>query len=92
MDPVSLEGCFWSTVFMKPLNQNETGSYLEERLKLAGTRRDLSSQPTVRATHNASRGVMRSINAIASGAPVKAWRIKASTVESELVTALTGEG
>lgn len=81
-----------TTVFMKPLNQNETGAYLEERLKLAGARSDLFSQPAVRAIHNASHGVMRSINGIASGALVKAWRIKATTVESELITALTGEG
>ena len=80
-----------TTVFMKPLNQNETASYLEERLK-AGRWADLFGPPAVRAIHNASHGVMRSINGIASGALVKAWRIKATTVEGELVTALTGEG
>ncbi len=81
-----------TTVFMKPLNHSETGSYLEERLKLAGARGDLFGPPAVRAIHNASHGVMRSINGIASGALVKAWRIKADTVESELITALTSEG
>ncbi len=80
-----------TSVFMKPLNQHETASYLEERLKLAGSRADLFSQPAIRAIHNASHGVMRSINGIASGALIKAWRIKSSTVESELVTALTSE-
>ena len=80
-----------TSVFMKPLNHHETASYLEERLKLAGSQADLFSQPAIRAIHNASHGVMRSINGIASGALIKAWRIKSSTVESELVTALTSE-
>lgn len=81
-----------TTVFMKPLSQDETASYLEERLKQVGARSDLFSPPAVRAIHNVSHGVMRSINTIASGGLVKAWRIKASQVESDFIIALTGDG
>jgi type II secretory pathway predicted ATPase ExeA len=79
-----------TTVTMKPLTLDETTSYLEERLRQVGARTDLFSQPAVRAIHNASHGVMRSINAIASGGILKAWRVKAQVVESDFITAMTG--
>lgn len=79
-----------TTVIIKPLTQEETSSYLEERLKMVGARPNLFSQPAVRAIHNASHGVMRSINTIATGGLVKAWRIKSPQVDADLITSLTG--
>jgi general secretion pathway protein A len=80
-----------TTVVVKPLSQDETASYLEERIKQVGGRPDLFSKPSVLAIHTASHGMMRSINAIASGGLVKAWRVKAAQVEAEFITALTGQ-
>ena len=80
-----------TTVIVKPLSQDETQSYLEERLKQIGSRPDIFTPPAVRAIHNVSRGVMRSINTIASAGLVKAWRIKSNQVESEFITTLAGD-
>jgi type II secretory pathway predicted ATPase ExeA len=86
----SLANSVTTTVVMKPLTPDETASYLEERLKHVGARADLFSQPAVRALHNASHGTMRTINALAQAALVKAWRAKSELVESELITTLIG--
>ena len=81
----SLANSVTTTVVMKPLLPEETASYLEERLKHSGARADLFSPPAVRAIHNASHGIMRSINALASAAIQKAWRAKAEIVESDFI-------
>lgn len=86
----SLANSVTTTVVMKPLLSEETASYLEERLKHSGARADLFSPPAVRAIHNASHGIMRSINALASAAIQKAWRAKTETVESEFVLPMMG--
>jgi len=86
----SLANSITTTVVMKPLLPDETASYLEERLKHSGARADLFSPPAVRAIHNASHGIMRSLNALASAAIQKAWRAKAEIVESDLITTMTG--
>ena len=80
-----------TTVFIKPLSLEETGSYLEERLKMVGARANLFSPPAARAIHNASHGVMRSVNSIATGGLVKAWRAGTPQVEAEMITSLTGD-
>jgi len=85
----SLANSVTTTVVMKPLLSEETASYLEERLKYVGARADLFSPPAVRAIHNASHGIMRSINALASAAIQKAWRAKAEIVESDLILPMT---
>jgi type II secretory pathway predicted ATPase ExeA len=85
----SLANSVTTTVVMKPLTPEETASYLEERLKHVGARADLFSPPAVRALHNVSHGIMRTINALASAALLKAWRAKTILVESELITTLT---
>ena len=86
----SLANSITTTIVMKPLLPEETASYLEERLKHVGARADLFSPPAVRAIHNASHGIMRSIKALASAAILKAWRAKAEIVESELILPMTG--
>jgi type II secretory pathway predicted ATPase ExeA len=86
----SLANSVTTTVVMKPLLSEETASYLEERLKHSGARADLFSPPAVRAIHNASHGIMRSINALASAAIQKAWRAKSDIVESDLILPMTG--
>lgn len=75
-----------TTVIVKPLSQEETASYLEERLKQAGARPDIFTPPAVRAIHNIAHGIMRSVNTIASAGLVKAWRVKSNQVESEFIT------
>jgi type II secretory pathway predicted ATPase ExeA len=80
-----------TTVFLKPLTQEETASYLEERLRQVSARPDVFSPPAVRAIHNVSHGVMRAVNTIASAGLVKAWRVKANQVESEFIMGLVGE-
>ena len=86
----SLANSVTTTVVMKPLQSEETASYIEERLKHVGARADLFSPPAVRAIHNASHGIMRSLNALASQAIQKAWRAKAEIVESDLILPMTG--
>jgi len=86
----SLANSVTTTVVMKPLPPEETASYLEERLKHVGARADLFTPPAVRAIHNASHGIMRSLNALASAAILKAWRAKAAMVESDLITTVIG--
>jgi len=86
----SLANSVTTTVVMKPLTPDETASYLEERLKQVGARADLFSPPAVRALHNASHGIMRTINALAQAALVKAWRARLETVESDLVMTVSG--
>jgi len=86
----SLANSVTTTVVMKPLTGDETVSYIEERLKQVGARPDLFSQPAVRALHNISHGIMRTINALAAGAMVKAWRARSEVVESDFITALMG--
>jgi len=86
----SLANSVTTTVVMKPLTGDETASYLEERLKHVGARPDLFNPPAVRALHNASHGIMRTINALASAALVKAWRAKSEVVESDFITTLMG--
>jgi general secretion pathway protein A len=86
----SLANSITTTVVMKPLQPEETASYLEERLRHSGARTDLFSPPAVRAIHNASHGIMRSINALASAAIQKAWRAKAEIVESDFIATMTG--
>lgn len=80
-----------TTVIMKTLSLEETGSYLEERLKQVGARADLFSAPAVRSIHNLSHGVMRSINTVATGGMIKAWRVKSAQVESDMITGLNGD-
>jgi type II secretory pathway predicted ATPase ExeA len=85
----SLANSVTTTVVMKPLLPEETQSYLEERLKHVGARADLFSPPAIKAIHNASHGIMRSLNALASQAIQKAWRAKVTMVESDLVIPMT---
>jgi general secretion pathway protein A len=80
-----------TTVTMKPLSLDETGSYLEERVKLAGGQRNLFSPQAVRAIHNTSHGVMRLINSIASGGLIKAWRIQTPMAEAEQITSMMSD-
>jgi len=84
----SLANSVTTTVVMKTLTQDETATYLEERLKQVGARSNLFSLPAIRAIHNASHGNMRALNAIASAALLKAWRAKSETVESEYITSM----
>lgn len=85
----SLANSVTTTVVMKPLMPEETAAYIEERLKHAGARPNLFSPPAVRAIHNASHGIMRSINALASAGLLKAWRSKTEIVESDLIMTMT---
>jgi len=80
-----------TTVMAKSLTQDDTASYLEERLKQVGARPDIFSVQAVRAIHNASHGVMRTINTIALAGMYKAWRIQSNQVESDFITTATGE-
>lgn len=86
----ALANSITTTVVMKPLQMDETATYIEERIKHVGGQVDLFTQPALRAIHNTSRGIMRSINALASSAIQKAWRAKSLTVESDFITTITG--
>jgi general secretion pathway protein A len=67
------------------LAKEESFSYVEQRLTQVGGTSGLFTQNALSLTHQASGGIMRSINAIAQGALMKAYLGKSPQVEAEHV-------
>ena len=67
------------------LAKEESFSYVEQRLTQVGGASGLFTQNALSLTHQASGGIMRSINAIAQAAMMKAYLGKSPQVEAEHV-------
>jgi general secretion pathway protein A len=73
------------------LDLDETGAYLNHRLRVAGTHRELFSGAAVRALHGAARGIPRVINAIAERALMAAYARGADKIGAPLIRAAARE-
>ena len=74
----------WDTK-LPTLAKEESVSYIEQRLAQVGGASGLFTQNALSLTHQAAGGVMRSINAIAQAAMMKAYLGKSPQVEAEHV-------
>jgi len=70
---------------LEPLAKEESLSYLQQRLTQVGAASGLFTQNALSLIHQASGGIMRSINAIAQAAMMKAYLGKSPQVEAEHV-------
>ncbi|AOE49157.1 ExeA family protein [Kangiella sediminilitoris] len=70
---------------LKPLNLNETSSYIEHRLRVAGLQRSLFKPAAIKEIHKASGGVPRLINVISDRALLGASVEKMSMVTVPVV-------
>lgn len=69
---------------LRPLNLNETASYMEHRLRIAGLTRPLFKKNAIRKIHKSSGGVPRLINVISDRALLGAF-VERKTAITEVV-------
>ena len=67
------------------LPKEETFSYIEQRIAQVGGNTGMFTQNALALTHQASAGIMRTINTIAQAAMMKAYLGKSQQVEAEYV-------
>lgn len=70
---------------LRPLNLNETASYIEHRLRIAGLQRLLFKSSAIKKIHQASGGIPRLINIISDRALLGAFVEKKNTVTEPIV-------
>lgn len=70
---------------LKPLNLNETASYIEHRLRIAGLQRSLFKSAAVKKIHQASGGIPRLINVISDRSLLGAFVEKKNAVTEPIV-------
>ena len=70
---------------LKPLNLNETASYIEHRLRIAGLQRPLFKSASVKKIHQASGGIPRLINVISDRSLLGAFVEKKNAVTEPIV-------
>ena len=70
---------------LKPLNLNETASYIEHRLRIAGLQRPLFKSAAVKKIHQASGGIPRLINVISDRSLLGAFVEKRNAVTEPIV-------
>jgi general secretion pathway protein A len=76
------------TIPVDPLKREESFAYIEERVKETGNTHGLFTKNAKNLIHDASRGLLRSINTIATSSLLKAWTLKSPQVEKEHVQAV----
>lgn len=79
----SLANSVTVTLKLNALKQEETFSYLEQRIADVSTGGSLFTKSAMTLIHNASGGVMRVINNMAQHALIKAYLSNSATVEKE---------
>ncbi|RDX36085.1 AAA family ATPase [Kangiella sp. HD9-110m-PIT-SAG07] len=70
---------------LKPLSLNETASYVEHRLRIAGLQRPLFKPSAVKKIHQSSGGIPRLINVISDRSLLGAFVEKKNTVTEAVV-------
>lgn len=70
---------------LRPLNLNETASYIGHRLRIAGLQRPLFKSSAIKRIHQASGGIPRLINVISDRALLGAFVEKKNTVTEPIV-------
>jgi type II secretory pathway predicted ATPase ExeA len=73
------------TVTLGALKQEESFAYIESRVASSGNSKPLFSQQALALIHQASGGIIRSINTIASASLMKAFTLKHASVEADHV-------
>jgi type II secretory pathway predicted ATPase ExeA len=76
------------TIPVGNLPQEETFSYIEGRLTAVGAARPLFTKNALALVHQASGGILRTINTIATASLHKAYAVKSDQVEAEHVQAV----
>jgi type II secretory pathway predicted ATPase ExeA len=70
---------------LEPLNKEETGKYIEHRLKVAGATKQLFDSQTVKSVFQNSGGIPRRINQICDMSLMTGFHYNAKTVSSKIV-------
>jgi len=73
------------SVTLSGLKKEETFSYIEQRLQATGANTGLFTKNALSLIHDASAGILRTINSIANGALPNAWYARSPQVETEHV-------
>ncbi len=73
------------SVSLSGLKKEETFAYVDQRLKATGVHTELFTKNALSLIHDASAGIIRTINTIANGALLNAWFSKSLQVEAEHV-------
>lgn len=73
------------SVTLSGLKKEETFSYIEQRLQATGANTGLFTKNALTLIHDASAGILRTINSIANGALLNAWYARSPQVETEHV-------
>lgn len=73
------------TISVDSLPKEETYSYIENRLRLCGTKTPLFTKNAMELIHQASGGILRTIGAVANASMFKAFMAKSQQVETEHV-------
>jgi len=72
-----------------PISLDETGKYIAERLRIAGTLEPLFKQDAVRSIHTVSRGIPRIINLLCEHALILAYAEHAPAVTPAMIDAVS---
>lgn len=67
------------------LREEETFSYIENRIARSGNSSPLFTKNAMKAIHQASGGILRTINTIANASLIKVYQLKTQQVEAEHV-------
>lgn len=70
---------------IKPLDEEQTRSYIRHRLKCAGGREDLFSEDAIRAIYERSGGIPRWINSISDLSLLSAFTKKTTSIDRHIV-------
>jgi type II secretory pathway predicted ATPase ExeA len=70
---------------LEGLKEEETYSYLESRILKVGNSNPVFTKNAMRLIHQASSGILRSVNNIANASLIKAFQMKAQSIEAEHV-------
>lgn len=76
---------------LKPLSLNETASYIEHRLRIAGSKQAIFKANAIKSIHKASGGVPRLINVIADRALLGAFVERRGVVSTSIVERAVSE-
>jgi general secretion pathway protein A len=71
-----------------PLDEGETGRYLDHRLAVAGRTQPLFEPDAVAALHRLSGGIPRKINQLAAGALLEGFAREAASLSGEVIEAV----
>jgi general secretion pathway protein A len=70
---------------IKPLDQEEVGQFVQHRLKVAGTEKEIFDESAVEAIHDFSKGIPRLINIVCDHALLTAYAQGTETVNGDII-------